>query len=318
VTRAPSPGRLRHRVGATIAERDLWSAGDRVAVAVSGGLDSVCLLDLLVTTAAWHGAQLEVATVDHGTRAGSATDADFVEELARSRRLPVHRFTLALGADASEDACRVGRWGALDTLTADRIATAHHEEDQAETVLLRLLRGTGVRGLGGMTFRRGRVVRPLLDVPRRDLVAWARHRDLRWVEDPSNVDPRFLRNRIRHELLPLLEDLSPGSVHAVARTGRRVACDAELLEELATRSRSVADALAPSWLRSVPEGLALRVLGVALPDASLGQVEAVLRAVRQGGGAVLLGDGRRVAVTRDRVSVERSPPDRAEDDVEGG
>ncbi len=217
------PGRLRHRVGATVRDRALWSPGDRVAVAVSGGADSVALLDLLDLTRRWHQGRLEVVTVDHGLRDGSADDAAFVWELARSRGLPCTWVSLGLRAGASEAECRDARYRALDALSADHVALAHHRDDLAETVLLHLVRGTGVRGLVGMRWRRGRYVRPLLDVARDDLRRWLRWRELSWREDPTNSDPGRLRNRLRHEVLPLLEDLRPGAVAAVARSALRTA-----------------------------------------------------------------------------------------------
>ncbi|MCA9490016.1 MAG: tRNA lysidine(34) synthetase TilS [Myxococcales bacterium] len=209
------PGRLRHRVGATIRDRGLWTAGERVAVAVSGGADSVALLDLLVETRRWHGARLEVVTVDHGTRADADTDASFVWALARDRGLPVTRFDLGLGAHASEAVCREARYAAFERLGADRIALAHHREDLVETVLLQLIRGTAAHGIAWV---RGPYVRPLLDVPRDDLRRWLAWRSLAWREDPTNEERIRLRNRLRHEVLPLLEDLRPGAIGAFARS----------------------------------------------------------------------------------------------------
>lgn len=215
------PGRLRHHVGATVRDRALWAPGDRVAVAVSGGADSLALLDLLEVTRRWHGGALEVVTVDHGIREGSADDAAFVWELARSRGLPCTWVSLGLRGGASEAECRDARYRALAGLSVARVALAHHRDDLAETVLLHLLRGTGPRGFAGMAWRRDRYVRPLLDVPRADLRRWLAWRGLAWRDDPTNTDPGRLRNRLRHEVLPLLEDVRPGGVAAIARGALR-------------------------------------------------------------------------------------------------
>lgn len=209
------PGRLRHRVGATIRDRGLWLPGQRVAVAVSGGADSVALLDVLLETRRWHGARLEVVTVDHGTRPGSGEDASFVWDLARARGLPVTRVDLGLGAQASEAVCREARYAAFARLRVDRVALAHHREDLVETVLLQLVRGTGAHG---MSWVRGPYVRPLLDVPREDLRRWLAWRGIGWREDPTNQERHRLRNRLRHEVLPLLEEVRPGAVGAFARS----------------------------------------------------------------------------------------------------
>ena len=227
-------GRLRDRVAEAIRDLDLWKPGDRVAVAVSGGVDSVVLLDLLCATAGRHRGVLSVVTVDHGTRPGSASDADFVAELARGRGLACHRVDLDLGAGASEARCRDARYAAFASLDVEVVALAHHRDDQAETVLIRLLRGAGSRGLAGMPHRRDRYVRPLLDLPGADLRAHAVQHGLAWREDPTNTQLHFLRNRVRHQLLPLLEELRPGAAAVLARSAGLAAEDDALLDRLAT------------------------------------------------------------------------------------
>lgn len=298
-----SPGRLRHRVGATIAERGLWRPGQRVVVAVSGGMDSVALLDLLSETAGWHQGRLEVATVDHGTRPGSAADADFVAGLAAARGLASHRFDLRLGEGADEDRCRTARYAALESLGADAVAVAHHRDDQAETVLVQLLRGTGTAGLAGMGWRRGAVVRPLLDVPRADLLAWAHHRGLSWVEDPSNSSSRFLRNRVRHEVLPLLENVRPGASAALARSATLAALDGDLVAGLLAAVPEASpgpEGWSRAWIAEGPEPLVRRALLASLPEAMASHVDAILSAARRGSGAVEL-PGVRVIVDQGRV-----------------
>ncbi len=174
-----------------------------MAVAVSGGADSVALLHLLVEGVALHGGVLSVVTVDHGTRPDSAADADFVLARAASLGLPARAVRAALGPEASEAACRSARAEAYASEPADVIALGHHADDLAETAVLAWLRGHGSRGLGSLRPRAGRLVRPLLEVPRATLRAWLDARGLTWREDPTNASPRFLRNRVRHEVLPL-------------------------------------------------------------------------------------------------------------------
>lgn len=296
-----APGRLRHRVGETIASRGLWRAGDRVVVAVSGGLDSVVLLDLLLETRGWHGGALAVATVDHGTRADSAADADFVADLAAAHGIELHRTAAQLGEGASEDRCRRARYAFLESLEADAIALAHHRDDQAETVLVQLLRGTGTRGLAGMGWRRGRIVRPLLDVPRSALQAWASHRGLAWREDPGNTTPSYLRNRVRHEVIPLLEALRPGATEALARSARAAAADADLIAALVPGG---ADGWPLAWFAETAEPLARRALLDAEPSLGNSHVDALLALVRRGAGALDLPGGRRAVIAGDRLIIE--------------
>jgi tRNA(Ile)-lysidine synthase len=202
----------------------MLSPGDRVAVAVSGGADSVALLQILRNLASDLGITLLVAHFDHQLRgAESQADADFVTDLARASRLEsvMARENVAQAAKAHgwnlEDAARRLRYGFFHRLMeqgrATRVVIAHTADDQAETVLAHLLRGTGLTGLAGIYPRLGSIVRPLLEVRRRDLRAFLRERGQSWREDETNSDVRRLRARIRVQLLPILErDFSPGIV----------------------------------------------------------------------------------------------------------
>jgi tRNA(Ile)-lysidine synthase len=295
VTRHPL--RLRHRVGEGIARHALWAPGDRVAVAVSGGLDSAVLLDVLVATRGWHRAALEVVTVDHGLHGASAEHAAGVAGLAASLglRCTVARVELDRGAD--EAAARAARYAALDALPVDRVALAHHADDVAETVLVNLLRGTGAAGLAGIPRRRGRYVRPLLDEDRASLRAWAEARGLRWVDDPTNADPRFLRNRIRAEVVPLLDSLRPGAARAVARSAGTVRRDVDLLDALAAGAPGAQgpDRWPLGFVTGAPEPIVRRALGVAAPGIGPRAVAAVIRAAERGSGRVPVHGGAFVA-----------------------
>lgn len=273
-------GRLRHRVGAAVRDHGLWAPGARVAVAVSGGLDSVVLLDLLVDTRAWHGATLSVVTVDHGVREGSGADADFVEDLARAHGLPCTRATLGLGS-ASEAGMRDARRAVFDALDVDRVATAHHRDDQVETVLLRLLRGSSSAGLAGIRWTRGRMVRPLLSTSRAEIEEHARERGLSWREDPTNAALDAERNRVRHLLVPALDAVRPAAREAIARTAARLAEDDAALAELARRA-DPGDLWPWEALAAAPDALVRRWLLARAPAAGSADVDAALAAVRRG------------------------------------
>ncbi len=283
-------GRLRHRVGQAIQEHGLWRPGERVTVAVSGGLDSVVLLDVLADTADWHGGVLHVATVDHGIRPDSPDDAAFVADLARERGLPCTVLQLGLGPGATHNEARASRYDAVGSIPRDGVALAHHRDDQAETVLLQLLRGTGSAGLAGMRWKRGALVRPLLGEPRSALRQHAVERGLRWRDDPSNVDPRHLRNRVRHEVMPLLEALRPGAAATLARAARAVAEDSDFIRDfLASASEAAGPPWSAEWVAEGPPALVRRAILLAFPEANAAQIDDIVAAARRRSGTIELG-----------------------------
>jgi tRNA(Ile)-lysidine synthase len=209
-------------VTATIDRYDLLPADANVLVAVSGGADSLTLLDVLRRLAPERGWHLRVATFDHAWRADSADDAAWVTAYALALDLECHAARASEPA-ADEAGARDQRRAFLD-FTADalrpdtRIALGHSADDRVETLLLNLLRGCGLTGLSAMPPRAGRIVRPLIECRRQDIRAYAAERGLPVREDPSNLDARFERNRLRLEVLPRLEALRPGALAALART----------------------------------------------------------------------------------------------------
>jgi tRNA(Ile)-lysidine synthase len=271
---------LRFRVGEAIRSHALWAPGDAVAVAVSGGADSVALLDLLVATAGWHRAALSVVTVDHGLREGSASDADYVQSLALGYGLRCHRERVTPDGP-SEAALRDARHAVFDALPAQWIATGHHRGDQAETVLLRLIRGTSTAGLAGLRWRSGRRVRPLLDTDPAELRAYLGERRIAWRVDPTNAELGPDRNKIRHQVLPLLQAMRPGCDRAIARTAARLAEESSYLEAAAT-AEDPGDHWASSWIASAPVAL-LRILVLRRdPTLDAAGVDRVIAAIEAG------------------------------------
>ena len=210
-----------------------------IVVAVSGGVDSIVLLDVLDGL----GYPLHVAHLDHALRPNSADDGRFVADEAQRRGLPcsVERRDVSAYARTEglslEEAGRRQRYAFLDQVASrvgsEFIALGHHADDQAETVILRLLRGSGATGLGGMEIaREGRYLRPLLRVRRAEIEKYARQRGLCYREDPSNRDPRFLRNRVRGELMPLLESYNSNIAEVLNRTAALLKAEDDLLAEL--------------------------------------------------------------------------------------
>lgn len=307
----------------TVRTRQLLAPGQRVVVAVSGGADSVALLLALKEAAGRLRLRLDAAHFDHGLRgAASAADAAFVAALCRRLGVPLHlgRAAPPLAGPGLEAQARRARYAFLasvaDRLGADRIATAHTADDQAETVLMRLLRGSGGDGLQAIRFRRGRVVRPLLECRRADVLDFLAAAGEPFRDDASNADPRFLRNRVRHEVLPVLAALNPRVRAALARTATVAQEERRLLERAARRAlRRIDDGsgLSLAGLRRLARPLQLRLLrrwlaaaGVpALTGEQLASVGAVARRRDPAAGADLPG-GFRVARVAGRLVV-RAP-----------
>jgi len=202
------------RVAGFIARHDMFPSASRVGVAVSGGADSVFLLHALRELAPRWDLQLSVVHVDHGIRgAASRADAAFVADLAAQLHLNFHLRQADVPAidDNLEQAARRVRQAffaeLLTTSAIDRIATGHTRSDQAETVLYRILRGSGLAGLSGiLPVTKEQVVRPLLELSRGEIECWLRKRNIAWREDATNQDRSYARNRLRLEILPLLRD----------------------------------------------------------------------------------------------------------------
>jgi tRNA(Ile)-lysidine synthase len=260
--------------------------GARILAAVSGGPDSVALLHLLARHAPPRGLEIAVAHLDHALRPGSAADRRFVERLASD--LELRCFAERRGVadlrrrdeSLEEAARRVRRTFLLAVLKrsgADRIATGHTLDDQAETVLMRLVRGGGPTSLGGMAESGpGPFVRPLLRVERRDLRAYLERRHLPYRDDPTNRDPRFDRNRVRRLVLPLLsEALNPRAARHIVEAAERLRDDASALDGLAaeqyrkTRRRLAGRKLrlAVGPLAAAPVAIASRLVRFALLEA---------------------------------------------------
>jgi tRNA(Ile)-lysidine synthase len=231
------------KVRRTIARYNMISPGDGVVVAVSGGPDSVCLLDMLHELGDELGIQLLVAHFDHGLRPGEDEDETrFVESLAMSFNLPFETKkaaqSLRQGTASLEERARNARYRFFDEVKkkyeARKIAVGHNLNDQAETVLMRLMRGSGPSGLSGIRpFRDDKIVRPLIELTRGEIESYLKQKRLAFVTDSSNLERRHLRNRIRMELLPQLKRYQPRIVEVLGQVAEIMRRDDEYLEERA-------------------------------------------------------------------------------------
>jgi tRNA(Ile)-lysidine synthase len=288
------------RVSRAIRRGALWGPADRVAVAVSGGADSVALvraLAELATYADWTLAGL--IHVNHNLRGHDALlDERLCRDLAAELKLPIDVVNVDVAAHrvarrvSLETAARELRYAAFAEaaarLSASTVATAHTLDDQAETVLLRLLRGASFRGASAIRPKRGMFARPLLDERRASIVRYLADCGQRFREDASNADVAIPRNRLRHRLLPVLDDVWPGGVRALARFARLAADDETALAGLADAAAVLAVQVRPGGVEldrarvgALDRAVARRVVRSALerlggrPSAVV--VEAVLR-----------------------------------------
>ena len=289
----PGMSFLHQQIRRTIRRHGLLPPGARVVVGLSGGSDSIALTRLLLELAEHCGfAVAGVAHLNHGLRPSAARDEVFCREFARRVSLPIiveaadvrafgaaHRLSL-------EDAARRVRYGFLEraavALGGDRIAVGHTQDDQAETLLLKLIRGAGLAGLAGIYPRRDSVIRPLLDVSRAELRGYLSAAGETWIDDESNADVSNPRNRIRHNVIPELNRAAGAPTSpAIARAAALAREDADWLDELAREQMTVA-------ATSADEGPALdaQVL-TAMPRPLLRRV--LLETLRQHGGGREIG-----------------------------
>jgi len=232
---------VRNAVRAVTASRAIPSGPLRVAVALSGGRDSMALLDALTTLAPELGLTLSALHVHHGLSANADAWAKFCGDECAQRGVPltVHRAAIRRVAGESLEAqARAARYAALAAVDADIVALAHHADDQAETLLLQLLRGAGPEGLAAMPTQRSMrkgpaLLRPFLALPRAAIDAFAAARGLAWVDDESNANTGVKRNFIRHDVAPRLAAAFPGYPATLVRAAAHQAEAARLIDELA-------------------------------------------------------------------------------------
>ncbi|MCX7892276.1 MAG: tRNA lysidine(34) synthetase TilS [Burkholderiales bacterium] len=304
--------------------------GASVALGLSGGVDSVALLDALATLAPELGFALSCVHVHHGLSPNADAWAAACERLACAYAVPlaVERVDIApyrsLGV---EGAARAARYAAFARQRADFLALAHHRDDQAETVLVQLVRGTGVAGLAGMPAagplpghpQGPKVIRPLLSVARAAIEAHARARGLAWVEDESNADLARARSFVRRRVMPALAELRPDVAAALARSAAHAAEAADLLDALARSDEAaslVEGRLAAGALAALPEPRARNLLrfhlaarGVPVPDArALAEMLRQVVTAKPGAGVEFRLGGFRVRRHRGTLWVEAEAP----------
>jgi len=322
-TRKPSSNDLERRVAAALAPSVV--PGAHAVLGLSGGIDSAVLLSILRGLAPQLGFSLRAIHVDHGISPNAPTWAEFCERLCRESGVPLQVVKVDVARDGElglEGEARRARYEAFAGVEADLLVLAQHRDDQAETLLLQLLRGSGLRGMAAMPRARSlvgtrmRVLRPLLDVSREEIEAYARERGLAWVEDESNADTVRRRNFLRREVLPLVERQFPAARELMARAAGHLAEAVELVDAQARLDREHAggEQIDLPRLLELGEARAKNVLrhlceerGVAAPSAAkLGELLRQLASARQDAAVSVPLSGWSFRRYRDRLYLE--PP----------
>jgi len=297
---------------AFIRRYELLSPGDRVVCAVSGGADSIALLFALYLLAPKLSVTLEAAHFNHCLRGDeSDADADFVKEFCAGYQIPLYmgQGKVVAGNKGLEAAARTARYAFLEQLSG-KIATAHTADDNAETLLMHMIRGTGLKGLGGIAPVRGKLIRPMLEVTRQDVLAFLEEYHLPWREDSTNQSELFLRNRVRHGIMPLLRAENPAAALSLSQMALQLredeaalAAQAEKQEPIVSQLRQLSPAVRSRWIRGF-----LQANGVPEPESDhVSLVERVIFSEKPSASAHMPG-GVRVCRRYDLLQVASEPP----------
>lgn len=255
-----------------VRQQELIAPGDTVICAVSGGADSMALLMAMYLLREKLGILVEAAHFNHRLR-GEESDGDeaFVRQFCQRLEIPMHCGCAQVvpGKKGLEAAAREARYGFLEGLSG-KVATAHTANDNAETVLMHLVRGTGLKGLGAIAPKRGKIIRPMLSITREQVLAFLGEYHVGFRNDSSNETDRFLRNRLRHHVMPLLLQENPRLAENLSAMALRLRSDEEALQEY---SRAEYPLQVPS-LRAMPPAVRYRVLDRFLKDCGVREPEA--------------------------------------------
>ena len=268
-----------NKVSAFIRKEQLIAPNDRICCALSGGADSVALFFALYLLREKLQFTLSAVHFNHGLRGEEAErDQAFTQKLCEQYDVSLHigQAQVVAGAKGLEAAARDARYAFFDTLS-EKIATAHTADDNAETVLMHLIRGSGLKGLGGIAPQRGQIIRPMLTVTREEVLAFLQEYNLPHIEDSSNASDDFFRNRLRHRLLPLLKQENPSLSQNLSQMAMRLRQDELLIETMMDEALPSVSAL-----RQMHPALRTRYLRRFLADCGLKEAGAEHIALTEG------------------------------------
>ena len=285
----------------------LWAPDDRVVLSVSGGVDSMVLLDIMAKTQRAHRGILQVLTFNHGLRVESETETHLVKQRCRTLGLPcnVKMLNVSSGSHLQERArqARLKEYSSQSSV----VATGHHADDQAETLLFRLLRGSGPTGLRAMLPKQGQMVRPLLFAHKTEILRYATDNNVQWLDDPSN--PNTARGRLR-KIFPLLSTIRENPVEVLARTARVFAREEEFMTQIIEEQYQVirsAQGLSLSILLNQHPAVQIRLIRRWLREYNISpsavQMEAFLESSKKEGCQIQLSRGHRLFVTNRNLTL---------------
>ena len=295
---------MKTKINNTIKKYGMLSSDDYIAVAFSGGADSTALLDILYK----EGKKVCAVHVNHMIRGEEADrDEDFCRDFCTKRNIPFfcHRVNVPLYAEKSgegmEEAARRLRYAAIEETAATegitKVATAHHADDNAETVIFNIVRGSGAKGGCGIPPVRGIYIRPLLEVTRDEIIAYCDGNGISYVTDSTNLSVDYTRNYIRHEIMPRLKKVNPSATEALGRFSSFLREDNDALEDMVPNSAD------RQTLAELPDALLSRYIRGKCEVASHKTVASLIAAIRRGNEYIVTDIGRDTVAVCDRNSV---------------
>lgn len=277
-----------------IFAHSLFERGAKIVLGVSGGPDSTLLLDIFFKLQKKYNLELSIAHVNYHLRGkDSDSDENFVKKVAQKYNLPLEILKAKIGEkNKSEENLRLVRYAFFEKLRKennfDLIAVAHNADDQAETVLMRLIRGTGLKGLSAMQPKNGKIIRPLLDTSRKEIIAYLKKNKLGYRTDQTNKEAIYLRNKIRNKLIPYLEkNFNPKVRSVLAKSAKTFGEDYAVIEELTEKAWSENKKLSVKKILILPTAIQKRIIQKALAQKmpknipeNFNQIEEILKALK--------------------------------------
>jgi tRNA(Ile)-lysidine synthase len=307
-------------------QNGLWKKDSKIILGVSGGPDSVCMLDIMAKIAPKYGLKLMAAHVNYGLRGrDSDSDENFVKELAEELGVMVEVLNLKrrkrVGKGDSENRLREIRYEFFEKVREknkfDLIAVGHNLDDQVETFLMRMIRGAGLQGLSAMKWKSGRLIRPLLGISRQEILEYLNRTDRAYRTDRTNLESKFLRNKIRNKLIPFLEkNFNPKIKKTIFGATMSIADDVDLMRELAEEVKEIekGEVLSARKILKLHPALQRRVLlrkiseiKADLKDVEFSHTEEMLKALRstKGKNQVVVFSGLKMVKKGDKVTISK-------------